>query len=292
MAFRHFIAALVVATADYTATVDLLHPIHFSSVPLSNPGKASLEDNTFGKRLAEIGLEGYKNYMKSTLPQELEKDPRFKKKFMNQDHSRVNDAFRRWQKRAFADKIGADPLEFTGKGELAPRLDGIEYQWDKLYDNDDFRRLNARITQFAKLYMQRTGYKQIPRNFRIFVWVDVFNKGDAAVPFTATSGSFVSGRYWASAKSHALKQNFEDPRGINPPYGKTFSHVVYEGNLVMYPSWSSTFITPNMQNFTTVCFSFTVYPVNKTDLMHWKDDLTGALVIPRKVKLPNLKKPF
>ena len=76
----------------------------------------------------------------------------------------------------------------------------------------------------------------------------------------------------------------EDPRGINPPFGKTHTHNVEEvwqcsnvwlgstvgnyvpgfgtfwkGSLTMFPSWASHFITPNMKSRTAVHCSASLF---------------------------------
>merc|ERR1719487_520226 len=112
-----------------------LWPIHFSSMPLSTPEKASLEKPEFGAELARIGLEGFRRYRDHILPKELELDKKYAKEFAVADHSRVNLAFLRYQKRVFAEKTDIDPEELTGRGEVAPKLKGIDYTWPELYNN-------------------------------------------------------------------------------------------------------------------------------------------------------------
>ncbi|CAK0887325.1 unnamed protein product [Prorocentrum cordatum] len=203
---------------------------------------------------------GCQEYLKNVLPRELEIDPQMREEisptegtdprnpsqeFDRLDHgSRVNLAFLRWQKRVYADREGLDVESMSARGERAPRLPGINYTWPALYDSPDFKRLQTRIADLTRLYLKRTGYRSsdIPRRFHQFVWVEVYEKGDALRPGARTDGAYLLGRYFASAKRGALKLNFEDPRGINPPYGKTFSHQVYEGNVVLFPTWTSHFI--------------------------------------------------
>lgn len=263
----------------------LLWPIHFSSMPLSTPEKASLETPEFGAELAKIGMNCFRRYKDTILPKELELDKRFAAEFAVSDHSRVNFAFMRWQKRVFAERNGISPEDLTGRGDIVPKLKGIDYSWPEFYDNPLYKQLIKRFTQVAKLYLKRTGYTD-PEKYRIFTWAEVFQEGDAQRPWARTDGAYVMGRYFAKAKKFALKFNFEDPRGVNPPFGKTYSHAAFQGNLVMFPTWVSHFITPNMFNSTQVCFGFLVYPQDGNQALDWEDDLTGKVEVQHNLYIP------
>jgi len=156
----------------------------------------------------------------------------------------------------------------------------VDYTWPELYENAAFKRLRVRIAELSKLYLKRTGYEDLPSRFRIFIWAEVFRRGDALRPGVRTDGAYLTGRYFASATRGSLKLNFEDTRGINPPYGKTFSHAPFEGNLVLFPTWASHFITPNMRDDTVVCYSFLVYPPDGSGIS-WKDDRTTQVKVMR-----------
>lgn len=262
--------------------VKLLWPIHFSSMPLSTPSKSSLESPQFGEEVARIGLAGFKKYVSSTLPRELEIDKHFAEEFANSDHSRINLAFMRWQRLAFARTFRINVQALSARGDPAMYLEGIDYSWPELYDSNLFRTLKNRLTQVGKLYMKRTGTGNIPKRLIVFPWVEVFEFGDSQRPWARTDSAFVMGRYFAKTQRGSLKFNFEDPRGINPPYGKTFSHAAFEGNLVMFPTWLSHFITPNMLNSTAVCIAFLVYPPDMN--LDWEEDDTGSLVVERELK--------
>jgi len=274
--------------------IALLNPLHFSSVPLSSPkdepGAVALEPPTFGRRLRNIGLRRFREYLHSVLPQELQIDEQMREEFNQLDHgSRVNLAFLRWQKRVYAEREGLDVEAMSARGERTPMLPGINYSWPELYDSAEFKKLKVRIGELTRLYLKRTGYKNedLPKKFNEFVWVEVFEKGDALRPAARTDGAYLLGRYFASAKKGAVKLNFEDTRGINPPYGKTYSHLVYEGNVVLFPTWSSHFITPNMFNYSVVSYCFLVYPEGGNTL-HWSDDRTSSITVnlPFQAKAP------
>lgn len=284
----------VVATAGdgapLQAKITYLWPIHMATVPLTKqaPEGSSLEAPILGQELAKIGLDGFEKYLSSTLPKELELDKPFAQHFRSEDHSRVNNGFIRWQKRVFADRVGVPPTQLTSLGQSIPRLEGIDYGWPELYGSAAFKTLSDRILELSRLYLKRVGYTEIPEQFRLFIWAEVFKKGDALRPGTRTDGAYLAGKYFASGKAGCAKLNFEDSRGINPPFGKTFSHTVEGGNMVLFPVWSSYFVSPNMRDEPLVSYGFMLYPAEGNTL-HFRDDLTASLAVNFSVNLEKKK---
>ncbi|CAE7300543.1 unnamed protein product [Symbiodinium natans] len=282
------------------ARMKFLWPIHLSTVPMSTPTSESFETPDFHEELAAIGLRGFQEYVNKTLPKELELDKPFAEAFATADHSRVNLGFRRWQKRVFAmqnknifpanfdeDRIGLDILDaganvdfMLGNTKTKAPWPAVDYAWPELYENAVFKRLRARIQESARLYLKRSGWDSddLPKRFKIFIWVEVFNPGDALRPSAHTDGGFVMGRYWVQAQRNAMKFNFEDPRGINPPFGKTHSLTIDLGTMTLFPTWASHFLTPNMKGKTIVCYAFSVYPDNGNTL-DFEDDQTGTFIV-------------
>lgn len=284
------------AQAD-KGVMKFLWPIHLSSVPLSTPDAEAFESPDFHKELAEIGLRGFQEYVNKTLPKELELDKPFAEAFLTADHSRVNLGFRRWQKRVFAMRNKKlFPANFDEESQGLGILDAgndadfllsntkahwpeVNYAWPELYENARFQRLRARIQEIARLYLKRSGWEkdELPQRFKIFIWVEVFQPGDALRPSAHTDGGYAMGRYWVQAKKNAMKFNFEDPRGINPPFGKTHSLPVNVGTMTMFPNWASHFLTPNMKSKTIICYAFSVYPERGNNL-DFEDDETGKFI--------------
>ena len=92
---------------------------------------------------------------------------------------------------------------------------------------------------------------------------------------------------FAQVAPKSIKVHIEDPRGINPPYGKTHVVTPQQGELVMFPSWISHVITPNTAaNSTVVVFAFCVYPVEGPTDLDWEDDPTGSMVVKKEFELP------
>lgn len=256
--------------------ITYLWPILMTSVPLSGP--EGIESHSWAEELANVGLTKYRAYVNSTLPKELELDPVYAAEYMTLDHSRVNMAFNRWQRRSYAARTGVPLHQLTSQREMLPTLPGIDYSWPELYEHKSFRTLESHIEKLSRKYLRRAGYRELPDKFRIFIWVEVFGQGDAMRPMSRTDGAYLSGKYFATGQESAIKFAFEDPRGINPPFGKTFNHEVYPGNIIMFPVWASYFITPNMKSKPVVSFSFVVYPSDGND-RHWMDDKTASYMV-------------
>eukprot|EP00927_Polykrikos_kofoidii_P031316 TRINITY_DN26957_c0_g1_i1.p1 TRINITY_DN26957_c0_g1~~TRINITY_DN26957_c0_g1_i1.p1 ORF type:complete len:337 (+),score=26.02 TRINITY_DN26957_c0_g1_i1:272-1282(+) len=257
--------------------VSMLWPTPIIHVSLSSLQERSLESPDFGDALRDLGLQGFDKYERSILPKELSIDRNFAAAFADADHSRINTAFGRWQARAYSNHFGLPIKRFSVQGQIPPELDGVPYGWPELYNNPRFRRLLLRVKQLSKVYLNRTGWDTTvtDQTFFIIPWVEVFRHGDAYRPQARSDGAYIFSRYFASVKTNSLKFNTEDTRGINPPFGKTHSMPVESGEIVMLPPWTSTLITPNMINETSVCYCFMIYP--ESGKLPVEDDLTASV---------------
>merc|ERR1712146_722015 len=75
-------------------------------------------------------------------------------------------------------------------------------------------------------------------NYSIFNWCAVHGPGEFHGPHTHV-GEYHVGVFYAQAGDDAGKLRFGDPRGQNPPFGRTFFHTPRSGDLVFFPSWLS-----------------------------------------------------
>lgn len=278
--------------------VKYVWPITTWKVPLTpfpGPGNGkALEDRSLASNLADIAIKAYDKYMKDILPFELKADPQFAEEFANGDSTRMNLAFLRWQKRVYADvKKGQVPLdELSWDGKPIPKHKGIDYTWRELYSSPEFKKLRSQLNRLSGMYLSYAGRNdegERPR-FRIFIWASVFRFADSMRPLART-GAMVTGTFFAkyhSDRRGAQKFAFEDPRGINPPFGKTHNHQPREGELIMFPSWASHFITPQPKNFTNVFFQFVVWPQEGARDFDWEDDATGDYTYRKQF---NIKRP-
>lgn len=266
-------------------------PIHFASMPFSDPGQSSFFYPEVGDELAQLAAAKFDEFRTSILPLELKSDSTFAKKFYEADHSRVNLAFQRWQKLVFAEAEGVPVYRFLSQDEHASRIQGVNYSWPELYQSRAFKSLKHFVIDITSHYNKKNGFAPgspaTEKRFQVMFWAEVFRKGDAMRPGASVNGAFLRGRYYAHCERGAIKHNFEDPRGINPPYGKTHSHPAYNGNLVLFPTWASHFITPNMMNSTIVSFSFMAFPADG-GYLDSNDDRTGRTFIQQPIKFDRM----
>merc|ERR1719350_2775121 len=98
-------------------------------------------------------------------------------------------------------------------------------------------------------------------------------------PRPRMQGAYLAGRVFTQIIEGAHKYNIDDPRGINPPFGKTFSLMPRPGDMILHPGWTSYTVTPNMKKEPTVCFPFLIYPADKHARRYFNDDLTSNMIV-------------
>lgn len=292
---RWALAALVVqwfqhvnAEDTISQEVKYIWPVMTWTVPLT-PG---LIDASATARLAAIGEEAFDHYVKEILPKELQIDKKWEADFTTSDASRMNLGFVRWQKRVYS-KLRRVPLnELSWDGSPIPKYPNVNYEWNELYKSRELNALRTQIERLSSMYLNHIGKdgNRGRRRFRTFIWVEVFRYGDAHRPRVRT-GAATSGIFYArysSSKEGKQKIAFEDARGINPPFGKTHNHQPKEGEIQIFPSWASHFVTPHRTNSTNVYFNFVCWPPDGAPELDWEDDATGDYIF-RKVY--NIRRP-
>lgn len=253
-----------------------LWPVTVSSFPLSQRGVASLAPPKLHEDLAAVALAQYHKYVKEILPTELKMDRGVAAEFREGDQYRTNLAFARWQKRVFMNFFRVDESDLTSTGERAPQITGVPYTWPELLKSAAYASLKGKLLEISRLYMETVGYKKrdIPRNFRIWIWAEVVEPSGGMPPISLTDGGFLAGRYIVQAPAGGSKVIFQDARGINPPYGQAHAIIPSEGEVIAHPIWAPHFLTPNTGNKSLVTFCFKVYPEDGNSL-DWEDDKTG-----------------
>merc|ERR1719215_634407 len=73
-------------------------------------------------------------------------------------------------------------------------------------------------------------------------------------------------------KKNRQSIHIDDLRGSNAPFGHSHVLTPEEGDLYMWPSWSSHMVTPQVDNATNVFFSFICWPEGGTTGLDWEDD--------------------
>lgn len=215
------------------------------------------------KELAHVATKKFKEYVNDVLPLELASDPEFAEEFLNSDHTRVNIGFTRWQMAVLASAAGSPVSEYAFR-KLVPRMiPKVEYTWPELFKAKIHKPLHGAIWDYTQLALQDAGMPRtdIPPSAHIVGRVEVFNKGDFQRPMERLDGALAQGIFVVKAVKNAVKLRVEDPRGINPPYGKSYLQDCRTGQLILMPAWQSYMVTPNrdVKNRSVVFFSFVVY---------------------------------
>lgn len=258
----------------------------------STPLLASGSSGAVPARLAELAERGFERYLDEVLPRELEADAAFAEAYRAADGSRANLGFLRWQKRVFASVTHVPVEELDWDGKPVPRVPGISYQWSELYGSHEFEMLKRRVNTMVSSFLNSLTGEKRKHKFRTFAWAEVYRPGDFQRPHTHT-GAAVAGMFFARYGTGSIGGQdlvFEDMRGINPPFGRKHEHHPAQGELVLWPSWASHFLSPHPGNSTNVFFSFLIWPPNGAPDFDWEDDVTGDYVY-RKTSSIKQKKP-
>ncbi|CAJ1344170.1 unnamed protein product [Effrenium voratum] len=211
------------------------------------------------RTVAEIGHKGFEFYLNKVLPKELKKDKDFAADFALEDESRWNKGFFRWQKRVYSMVTGIGVEEILWDGKPVPQLPGVSYAWDELHSSKHMQSMTVKkILGHMAAYKKASEATVDPsaKRFRFIPWVEVYRAGEFQVSHTHT-GSPVVG-ILALRCNGKQRMSFEDPRGVNPPFGWKHHIDFREGDLIMFPSWASHLMEPNRGNGTNVFLSFAV----------------------------------
>mmetsp|Transcript_29783 Transcript_29783/g.61432 ORF Transcript_29783/g.61432 Transcript_29783/m.61432 type:complete len:332 (-) Transcript_29783:210-1205(-) len=261
--------------------VELVWPMVLMHLPLPvDKGETQKDVDALLHELADIGEKGFRRYLEKVLPHELAVDEAFAKEFHVADESRWNDGFFRWQKRVYSRLSKFRIEEILWDGKPVPALPGVSYRWDELHKFQGMKRV------MTKIFGQVAAYKQASdatleasdsRKGRFIPWVEVYRPREFHHPHTHT-GSPIVGTLVLRCGKQKQRLVFEDPRGINPPFGRKHNVDVEEGDLLLFPSWASHFVDPNRGNETHVFLSFAIQGHGGPQDFDWEDDGTGAVV--------------
>jgi len=261
--------------------VEYVWPLVLMQIPLPrSAGETQAEVDSLLHGLADIGEKGFSKYLKEVLPIELEADDDFARAFNGSDESRWNDGFFRWQKRTYSKLSKISVEEILWDGKPVPALPGVKYKWDELHRSDAMKRILPKLAGQLETYQQHsdaTLNRKEVRKGRFIPWVQVFRPGAFHRPMAHTGSPVVGFLVLRCAKSQQ-RVIFEDPRGINPPFGRKHAIALKEGDLFLFPSWASHFFDPNRGKETHVILKFAVQGPGGPRDFDWEDDGTGSIV--------------
>eukprot|EP00930_Biecheleria_cincta_P075601 TRINITY_DN62784_c0_g1_i1.p1 TRINITY_DN62784_c0_g1~~TRINITY_DN62784_c0_g1_i1.p1 ORF type:complete len:312 (+),score=33.62 TRINITY_DN62784_c0_g1_i1:44-979(+) len=225
--------------------------------------------------IADVGAKGFASYTDSVLPKELDRSPEFAAWFENADASRYNLGFFRWQKRVFAQLTRIPYQEILWDGNPVPKLKGVDYTWPAFHNG--FQSIKQDILGVVNSYAQQGGIAMPSGRLRFIPWVEVYRPNEFQHPHTHTGSPFV-GMFAASCEEASQSVTIEDPRGINPPFGRKQRFVMQSGDLIIFPSWASHFLEPNRGTSTNVFVSFAIQGEGGPQEFDWEDDGLGNVV--------------
>ncbi|CAK9049447.1 Hypothetical protein SCF082_LOCUS27409 [Durusdinium trenchii] len=247
--------------------------------PLQSAGGSQTQSDWLGG-LAEVGEQGFLRYLKEVIPLELKLDQPFADAFHMADESRWNLGFFRWQKRVYSKVHKVSVQEILWDGKPVPALPGVNYQWEELHKAKRLKSLVKSISEHLGAYKKvAEANLQVDRRggFRFIPWVEVYRPGEFQHPHAHT-GSPVVGIIALKCGFETQRMIIEDPRGINPPFGRKYQHAFKQGDMILFPSWASHFMDPNRHNETHVFLSFAIQGPGGVKEFDWEDDGIGSLV--------------
>mmetsp|Transcript_14064 Transcript_14064/g.34151 ORF Transcript_14064/g.34151 Transcript_14064/m.34151 type:complete len:330 (+) Transcript_14064:26-1015(+) len=283
------LGALAASGVPIESTVQYIHPIVTQKFNLASRDGRGLEPAFLARKLSDVAMIQYEEYLKTTLPVELENDPKFKAWYDKEDAGRDNHGFTLWQKRAFALKnsLRVNELDMGMGGPFPGYHKEVSYNFDALYNLPEYKTLVSRIEKFARQYARHVYPQRAdkPTDFRTFVWAEIFRQNDAKRPHVH-AGAVVAGTFLAAQGTNAKSTlYFDDVRGLNAPFGRTHEAALKEGDIILYPAWVPHFVSPNLDPTYRVEFSFVVYIYGGVGEFDPEDDSTAEFVQNKKVLL-------
>ena len=107
--------------------------------------------------------------------------------------------------------------------------------WQRMNSSIAYQSVVEFVTSAAKRYVSMTNPKEMDK-LTMISWASVQQEGGYHAVHTHTGDAVVCVLY---ARVNHLSGNlmFHDPRGYNPPFGRTRIHPVQTGQLILFPSW-------------------------------------------------------
>ncbi|CAE8624025.1 unnamed protein product [Polarella glacialis] len=153
------------------------------------------------------------------------------------------------------------------------------------------KKVAKELTHLGREYLASLDDPLRDQRPRLMMWAEVYEPLAFHGPHSHT-GVPVVGIFAARCEAGSQDISFEDPRGINPPFGKKERFSLSEGEVLLFPSWASHFLEPNLGNSTNVFISFALEKGRGPQDFDWEDDATGSFVETRvnKIKRGGQKK--
>jgi len=253
------------------------------------------EPPSLHKTIAQETLSGWDWFRNKIVPN-LPKDHELQK--LLQQSEALSNAFFRWQQLLF-EHAGDVAAALAGPGTAAPApsiaKSTTNSSWPGMCALPEYSRLRKIVERLTTRYLARSGLQSAAvysLNYTVFNWATVHEAGMQYGPRTSL-GDFNVGLFFAQVSSAPGKLRISDPRGHSDPFGRSFDHVPRAGELLLFPSWVSHAVTPQLLRETSIAskeerlarvvISFNIGPDSGPMPSHlWANDPTGDVRFSRR----------
>jgi len=284
----------------YNSHVHVLWPTYIEVVPITSD-VGGWEPPSLHKTIAEETLRGWEWFRKKIVPN-VPKDHELQKllKAVPQSEA-LSNAFFRWQE-----------LLFQHAGDVAAALAGPDAgssvaqtpsmvksaantSWPGMCAMPEYSRLRKIVERLSTRYLERSGLQSTAvhsLNYTVSNRAIVHEAGMQYGPRTSL-GDFNVALFFAQVSPTPGMLRISDPRGHSDPFGRSFDHVPRAGELLLFPSWVSHAVTPELlreksiaskdERLARVVISFSIGPDSGPMRSHlWANDPTGDMRFSRR----------
>lgn len=226
------------AGGPWVSEVHSLWSTHMEAVPLTSD-VGGLEPPSFHRRIAAEAINGWRAFRHKIAPGLPDGHPL--KRHLSERHAgALNDAFFHWQKNLF-EQHGNFWRSVELRDPDPNNLQKSNTTWPEMEALPEYQRLRTYVNKLSRRYLVRSGID--PKiayglNYSLFNWAAVHGPGEFHGPHTHV-GEYHVAVFYAAVGPGSGKLRFTDPRGHNPPFGRTMTVTPKSGTLYMFPSWLS-----------------------------------------------------
>lgn len=201
-------------------------------------------------------------------------------------------AFSRWQRDVLRQNRGnlfrntSVPVSPAGKSN-AVRAEAEASLLQLLANSDAYTRIQRWASGLGVHYLQDAAQLSVSTGtpLQATVWCEALRHTDMIGP-EAHFGSVAAGLLWSRQQQAVRRWVFQDPRGINAPFGRRYEVNADEGVAAVFPSWLSYYVEPGGPNEDhepagelTLLWRFAVWPPAPEAEWSWVDDPLGQVVL-------------
>jgi len=207
-------------------------------------------------------------------------------------------AFSRWQRDVLS-RHKRNPLRNTSvpvsaTGKVNAVSAEAETSLLKLLSNSDaYARIRRWAVSLGEHYLQDAAQLSVSEEapLQAMVWCEALRHADMVGP-EAHFGSVAAGLVWSRQQQSVRRWVFQDPRGINAPFGRRYEVNADEGVAAVFPSFLSYYVEPGGPNEghdtmaeVALLWRFAVWPPVPESEWSWVDDPLAQVVLRQSSKV-------